>query len=220
MRNLTEANLTDAVVARLEKTADPRFKEVMTSLIRHLHAFVREVELTEEEWFEAIKFLTATGQKCDDKRQEYILLSDVLGVSMLVDAINHRRSDGATENTVLGPFYVHGAPEIQNGDDMATGLEGRADLRVRAGCSPPTASRSRARCSTCGNRTPKAGTTCSSPTPAAGSCAPGCAPTARGASGSARSSRPPTRCRPTGRWGGSSIAWDAIRCGRRTCTSS
>jgi hydroxyquinol 1,2-dioxygenase len=124
MRNLTEANLTDAVVARLGKTADPRFRQVMTSLIRHLHAFVREVELTEDEWFEAIKFLTAAGQKCDDKRQEYILLSDVLGVSMLVDAINHRRPGGGTENTVLGPFYVHGAPEIRNGDDMAAGWKG------------------------------------------------------------------------------------------------
>jgi hydroxyquinol 1,2-dioxygenase len=124
MRNLTEANLTDAVVARLEKTADPRFKEIMASLIRHLHAFVREIELTEEEWFEGIKFLTAAGQKCDDKRQEYILLSDVLGVSMLVDAINHRPSGGETENTVLGPFYVHGAPEIKNGDDMAVGWKG------------------------------------------------------------------------------------------------
>lgn len=124
MRNLTEANLTDAVLARLEKTTDPRFKSVMASLIGHLHAFVREVELTEEEWFEAIKFLTATGQKCDGKRQEYILLSDVLGVSMLVDAINHRRPGGATENTVLGPFYVHGAPEIRNGDDMAAGWKG------------------------------------------------------------------------------------------------
>ena len=124
MTVFTETTLTDAVLARLRNTADPRFKQVMTSLIRHLHDFVREVELTEEEWFEGIKFLTATGQKCDDKRQEYILLSDVLGVSMLVDAINHRRPSGATENTVLGPFYVHGAPEIRNGDDMAAGWKG------------------------------------------------------------------------------------------------
>lgn len=124
MRNITEANLTDAVLARLEKTADPRFKQVMASLIKHLHAFVREVELTEEEWFEGIKLLTATGQKCDGKRQEYILLSDVLGVSMLVDAINHRRPGGATENTVLGPFFVHGAPEIENGGNMAAGWKG------------------------------------------------------------------------------------------------
>ena len=124
MRNFTEATLTEAVVARLAGAADARFKLLMTSLIRHLHAFVHEVELTEDEWFEAIRFLTAAGQKCDDKRQEYILLSDVLGVSMLVDAVNHRRPAGATENTVLGPFYVHGAREITNGDDMATGWDG------------------------------------------------------------------------------------------------
>jgi hydroxyquinol 1,2-dioxygenase len=119
-----ESKLTDAVTARLSGDADPRFRRIMHSLIRHVHDFVREVELTEEEWFEAIKFLTATGQKCDDKRQEFILLSDVLGVSMLVDAVNHRASGGATETTVLGPFYVHGAPEIGNGDDMAAGWKG------------------------------------------------------------------------------------------------
>ena len=124
MRNQIEHDLTAAVLERVESAADPRFKEVMAGLIRHLHDFVREVELTEDEWFECIKFLTATGQKCDGKRQEYILLSDVLGVSMLVDAINHRRPRGATENTVLGPFYVHGAPEIRNGDDMAAGWKG------------------------------------------------------------------------------------------------
>jgi len=119
-----ETTLTDAVIARLSPDADPRFRQIMQSLIRHLHGFVREVELTEEEWFEAIKFLTATGQKCDDKRQEFILMSDVLGVSMLVDAINHRSSGGTTETTVLGPFFVHGAPEIENGADMAAGWDG------------------------------------------------------------------------------------------------
>ena len=124
MANFTESDLTDAVLGRLEKATDPRFRQVLCGLIRHLHAFVREVELTEEEWFEAIRFLTATGQKCDDKRQEYILLSDVLGVSMLVDSINHRRPGNATENTVLGPFYVRGAHEIGNGDDMAAGWTG------------------------------------------------------------------------------------------------
>jgi len=124
MQNELETTLSDAVIARLSADADPRFRRVMTSLIRHLHDFVREVELTEEEWFDAIKFLTATGQKCDDKRQEFILLSDVLGVSMLVDAINHRSSGGTTETTVLGPFFVHGAKEIENGDDMAAGWNG------------------------------------------------------------------------------------------------
>jgi hydroxyquinol 1,2-dioxygenase len=124
MRNLTETNLTDAVLAKLEGAADPRFKQIMTSLIKHLHAFVREVELTEAEWFAGIQFLTATGQKCDDKRQEYILLSDTLGVSMLVDAINHRKPGTATESTVLGPFYVEGAPEMPLGANIAEGVPG------------------------------------------------------------------------------------------------
>jgi hydroxyquinol 1,2-dioxygenase len=124
MRNLTEQNLTDAVLAKLEGATDERFKQVMTSLIRHLHAFVRDVELTEAEWFAGIQFLTATGQKCDDKRQEYILLSDTLGVSMLVDAINHRKPTGATESTVLGPFYVPNAPELPSGANIAQDVEG------------------------------------------------------------------------------------------------
>jgi protocatechuate 3,4-dioxygenase beta subunit len=124
VQNELETRLTEAVIARLSNDADPRFRRIMQSLIRHMHDFVRDVELTEEEWFEAIKFLTATGQKCDARRQEFILLSDVLGVSMLVDAINHLSSGGMTETTVLGPFYVHGAPEIENGDDMAAGWNG------------------------------------------------------------------------------------------------
>lgn len=119
MRNLTEQNLTDAVIAKFANSTDPRFKQIMTSLVRHLHDFVREVELTEAEWFEGIKFLTATGKKCDDERQEFILLSDTLGISMLVDALNHRMPSGATELTVLGPFYRAGAPDIEVGGTIA-----------------------------------------------------------------------------------------------------
>ena len=119
MSDMTEQKLVDAVLKKLESAKDPRFKEVMTSLIRHLHAFVRETELTEAEWFAGIQFLTATGQKCDGKRQEYILLSDTLGVSMLVDAINHRKPGGATETTVLGPFYVPGAKNMPMWADIA-----------------------------------------------------------------------------------------------------
>lgn len=119
MSNLTEQNLVDAVLEKLEGAKDARFKQVMTSLIKHLHAFVRETELTEAEWFAGIQFLTATGQKCDGKRQEYILLSDTLGVSMLVDAINHRKPGGATETTVLGPFYVSGAKDMPMWADIA-----------------------------------------------------------------------------------------------------
>jgi len=119
MNKTTEQNLVDTVLARLAGAKDPRFKQVMTSLIKHLHAFVRETELTEAEWFAGIQFLTATGKKCDDKRQEYILLSDTLGVSMLVDAINHRKPGGATETTVLGPFYVSGAKDMPMWADVA-----------------------------------------------------------------------------------------------------
>jgi hydroxyquinol 1,2-dioxygenase len=124
MRNLNEANLTDAVLAKLDGAPDARFRQVLSSLIRHLHAFARDVELTEAEWFEGINFLTATGKMCDAKRQEFILLSDTLGVSMLIDAINHRKPAGATETTVLGPFHVNGAPPKQQRDSIVHGAKG------------------------------------------------------------------------------------------------
>jgi hydroxyquinol 1,2-dioxygenase len=120
-RQFNEDNLTQAVIARLAKVKDARFKKVMTSAIKHLHAFARDVQLTEEEWFEGIKFLTAVGQKCDDKRQEFILLSDVLGLSMMVVALNHKTAPGATEATVLGPFFAHGAKEYGYGGDLREG---------------------------------------------------------------------------------------------------
>lgn len=128
MRNLTEANLTDTVVSKINLDADgagdARFAAVAASLIRHLHAFVRETELTEVEWLAGIKFLTATGHKCDERRQEFILLSDTLGVSMLVDAINHRKPSGASETTVLGPFYLPDARDLPMGSDIAEGIAG------------------------------------------------------------------------------------------------
>ncbi len=118
MRQFNEDTLTDAALARLKDMKNPRFKEIMTSAIKHLHAFAREVQLTEEEWFEGIKFLTAVGKKCDDKRQEFILLSDILGLSMMTVAINHKMPAGATEATVLGPFFAHGAPDWGYGADL------------------------------------------------------------------------------------------------------
>ena len=124
MAQFDEHTLTDAVIERLAGSEDPRFKTVMTSLIRHLHDFVREVELTESEWMTAIRFLTAVGKTCTDKRQEFILLSDTLGVSILVDAINHRTPGGAIESTILGPWYVEGAPELPLGADIANGAAG------------------------------------------------------------------------------------------------
>ena len=112
MRDYTADNITEAVVKEYaSKTQDPRMKRIITSLIEHMHAFVKEVELTEAEWFAGIQFLTATGKMCDDKRQEFILLSDTLGVSMLVDTLNHPKTGLGTESTVLGPFYVEDAPE-------------------------------------------------------------------------------------------------------------
>ncbi len=121
MRQFNEDNLTQAVIDRLAKVKDARFKKIMTSAIKHLHAFARDVQLTEEEWFDGIKFLTAVGQKCDAKRQEFILLSDVLGLSMMTVAIHHKSAPGATEATVLGPFFAHGAKEYGYGADLRVG---------------------------------------------------------------------------------------------------
>ncbi|MER2266143.1 intradiol ring-cleavage dioxygenase [Methylobacterium oxalidis] len=124
MSNFTEHTITKAVVERFDDTPDPRLRRILGSLVSHLHDFVRDVELTFDEWKFAIEYLTRTGQKCDQHRQEFILLSDTLGVSMLVDAINHRMPEGATETTVLGPFYVVEAPELPSGSDIAGGMTG------------------------------------------------------------------------------------------------
>ena len=128
MRSLTEANVTEAVVEKTASTTDPRLKEIMTSFIEHLHGFIRDIEPTEQEWFQAIQFLTQVGHTCDDVRQEYILLSDTLGASILVDAINNRKPDGATESSVLGPFYREGAPEYDYSADMSGNTEGQSSL--------------------------------------------------------------------------------------------
>src|SRR6476469_1059385 len=121
MRQFNEDTLTAAVIQRFNESKDPRFREIITSAVKHLHAFAREVNLTEEEWFEGIKFMTAVGQKCDDKRQEVILLSDILGLSMMVVALNNKSVPGATEPTVLGPFFAHGAKELGYGGDLREG---------------------------------------------------------------------------------------------------
>ncbi|MPZ60261.1 MAG: 6-chlorohydroxyquinol-1,2-dioxygenase [Propionibacteriales bacterium] len=113
--DFTEETATDAVVASLADTPDPRLREILTGVVRHLHELVREVGPTLDEWEQAIDYLTAVGQMCDDKRQEFILLSDVLGVSMLVETINGRRSDAATNSTVLGPFHVVESPARELG---------------------------------------------------------------------------------------------------------
>ncbi len=115
----TEYRSVEAVNGRVATDTDPRLAHVMARLVAHLHAFVKDVELTQAEWATAIGFLTRTGQISDGNRQEFILLSDVLGVSMLVDAIHNRRPDGATENTVLGPFHVDGVPVYPMGANIS-----------------------------------------------------------------------------------------------------
>jgi len=124
MRDLTETNVTEAVIQTFQGAPDERLKEILGSLVKHLHAFVHEVNLTEAEWLAGIQFLTATGQICDDKRQEFILLSDTLGATTLKDIINNRKPTGVTEYTILGPFHRTGAPELPLGSNVAGDISG------------------------------------------------------------------------------------------------
>lgn len=124
----TEADSADVVIARNAAAKSERLKEVMAVITRHLHAAVKEIEPTTDEWMTAIQFLTQTGQICNEWRQEYILFSDILGVSMLVDAINNRKPSGASESTVLGPFHVADAPELAMGADICLDAKGEPML--------------------------------------------------------------------------------------------
>lgn len=121
---VTEDTITDLAEQRWGTARDPRLAEVLTSLVRHLHDFTREVRLTEDEWMAGIQWLTRTGQMSDEKRQELILASDVLGLSMLVVQLNHRFDERATPATVLGPFFIEGSPELEHGGDMSDGVDG------------------------------------------------------------------------------------------------
>ncbi|MES2030133.1 MAG: dioxygenase, partial [Pseudomonadota bacterium] len=124
MTQVNDTELTAAVIQSFDKTPDPRTKFLLQELVKSLHDYVRRTDLTFGEWEVAIDFLTRTGQKCTPIRQEFILLSDVLGVSMLVDAVNHREREGATQTTVLGPFYVGEHPVMPHGADISPGLPG------------------------------------------------------------------------------------------------
>ena len=144
MRNLNQDNITQAVIASFAEAGTPRLQQIMTSLVQHLHAFARDVKLTEEEWFQGIEFLTQCGHITDAKRQEFILLSDVLGLSMLTVAMNNEKPRGCTESTVFGPFHVEGAPRYGLGDDIANGAKGtpclvRGTVRDIAGKAIPGA---------------------------------------------------------------------------------
>ncbi len=123
-----EARSAEIVNARIGADVDPRTRQIAETVVRHLHAAVKEIEPTHDEWLAAIRFLTETGHMCTDWRQEFILLSDILGVSMLVDAINHRRPGAATENTILGPFFVDGIPVLPAGANVC--LDGKGEPLV------------------------------------------------------------------------------------------
>jgi hydroxyquinol 1,2-dioxygenase len=121
MLAIDEKTITDAALEQMSATPDPRLKQIMAALVRHLHAFAREVDLTPEEWIEGIKFLTAVGQKCSEFRQEFILLSDTLGMSALVNAMHDRRAqDAGTKSSLLGPFYRQDSPTLPLGATIAT----------------------------------------------------------------------------------------------------
>jgi hydroxyquinol 1,2-dioxygenase len=124
MQLVTEDNITDLAVERWATAKDPRLAQIMTAFVRHLHDFAREVRLSEAEWMAAIQWLNRTGQISDEKRQEFILASDVLGLSMLVVQMNHRLDPDATPNTVLGPFHIDGSPPLAFGADMSEGITG------------------------------------------------------------------------------------------------
>ncbi|SED44906.1 dioxygenase [Streptomyces melanosporofaciens] len=124
MRDLTSDTITEAMISTMRDTKDPRVAKILESLVRHLHDFVRDVDLTEEEWARGIDFLTRTGQKCTSTRQEFILLSDVLGITMLVDALSNQRPTEATQNSVLGPFFREDRPQHADAADISGGLPG------------------------------------------------------------------------------------------------
>ncbi len=125
MRAIDENTITEAAIEQMDSTENPRLKEIMAAAVRHLHAFAREVDLTPEEWIEGIKFLTATGQMCTAYRQEFILLSDTLGLSSLINSLHDRRAtESSTKSSLLGPFYRQDSPKFELGQSIAVKAKG------------------------------------------------------------------------------------------------
>ena len=218
MQDADETTITQAVLDSFADTPDPRLRALVTALVKHAHAFIRETEPSFEEWQAAIGFLTRTGHMCTGKRQEFILLSDVLGISMLVDAINHRQPAGATETTVLGPFHIAGAPQPLHGADISGGLEGEKLLvegSVHAVGGAPIGGR-RWRC---GRLTITASMTCKSRVSMGPNSARRSRPTRKAGSISGPSRRPSTPSRTTARWASCWVLPAATRTGQRTCIS-
>ncbi len=133
LRTIDELTITDAVIDQMASTKSERLKELMNAAVRHLHAFAREVNLTPDEWIEGLKFLTATGHACTEYRQEFILLSDTLGLSSLVNSLHDRRTiQESTKSSLLGPFYRQDSPTFELGQFNRRQLPGRGDRRVRS----------------------------------------------------------------------------------------
>src|SRR3984957_5127467 len=210
--------VTDEVLVSFAGADTARYREIMQSLVRHLHAFAREVRLTESEWEQGIDFLTRAGHITDDRRQEFILLSDVLGLSMLTVAINAPASAGATESTVVGPFFVTGAPEVPLGGDIAGEAKGRpcyvSGTVPGTGGVPLPGARSEG----WESPTRRASTTSRSQMAGSGD-AGGCAVPRTAGTGSGRFAPPPIRSLMTGPSARCSRPRAGARCGPRTCTS-
>ncbi|MEP7352250.1 MAG: dioxygenase [Acidobacteriota bacterium] len=131
MRAIDQNTITDAALEQMSTTADPRLKQIMESLVRHLHSFAREVDLTPDEWLEGVKFLTAVGQKCTPFRQEFILLSDTLGFSSLVNALHDGRAiEDGTKTSLLGPFYRQDSPNMELGASIVTNPTGAPEVAI------------------------------------------------------------------------------------------
>ena len=171
MRAIDENTITDAAIEQMSSTRNPRLKQIMAAAVRHLHAFAREVDLTPEEWLEGIRFLTATGQMSNAYRQEFILLSDTLGLSSLVNSLHDKRAvESSTKSSLLGPFYRQDSPRFDLGQSIAVKAKGPESAFT--GASPmPRAKASQTPPSRSGSPTRTATTTCKSTIPRKWICA-------------------------------------------------
>ena len=187
MSDYNEQTLMEAVIKRVAGAPDPRLRQIMTSLVTHLHGFVRDVRPTSEEWLAGIQFLTAVGQKCDDKRQEFVLLSDSLGVSMLVDLISYGKVGNATESDLLGPAWVEAAPELPLGSNLAEHPGDGEPCVITGSVASLNGTPWRAQWWISGKPTVTGSTTCRNPTVSA--CGRGCGRMPQASFGSGRCGR-------------------------------
>ena len=199
MREYTPENITDVVIEQMSTTPDPRMKEVMEAAVRHLHAFAREVKLTPAEWIAGIEFMTKVGQMCNPARQEFILLSDTVGLSALVNIMHDKtKMEEATGASLLGPFFRENTPKFEPGATIAKIDKGGQEVVLSAASPTPRARRCRAPRSPSGRRPPTAATT-SRTASRRSTAAASSAPTTRATICCARCGRSATTSRSTAR---------------------